>query len=105
MAGVVPKGTLAARQKEVQASDPYPWKSVVDRILQGPMAPEHRRKRLAVRGKTVLAWLLSRSIFFGLYTLAVCAMLILVKQLGAEWDIYIVLKWLQQAFPGVFPPA
>ena len=83
MAGVVPKGTLTALQKKVQACASYPWEWVVDKILQGPMAPEHLvkqglraqrdwiigagrarpRKRLAVRSKTIFAWLLSRLIF------------------------------------------
>ncbi len=124
MAGAVPRKTMNSLQKLVQgARKDYPWESVLDSILESPMASdrlvhqgllaqrdwimrggrETPRKRLAVQGKTILARLMVRTLFFVLYTGAVCALLVLLKQVAPKMDLYIVLNWLQQAFPGVFP--
>ncbi len=125
MAGAVPRKTMNSLQKVVQARrKDYPWESVLDSILESPMASdrlvhqglraqrdwimrggrETPRKRLAVQGKTLLAWLIARTLFFVLFTGAVCALLVLLKQVAPKMDLYIVLNWLQQGFPGVFPP-
>ena len=46
-----------------------------------------------------MAYLLVRSIFFVLYSVAVVIALLLIKQNWPHLDIYKLLEWLQSALP------
>lgn len=73
-----------------------------DWILRG--GRENPGRPMGVRAKTLLAMLLSRVLFFGVYTLAVCVLLILLKQKLPWFDLYAILRWLQDVWPAVFTP-
>jgi hypothetical protein len=126
MADAIPRRT----QDDVRAlmashSEEYPWQRVVDVVLRdavaaddliskglraqrdwfnrGTVAPAPRAVRAArVAGKRALAYVLSRAIFFVLYTLAVVVLLVVLKQRWPEVDIYRLLDWLRDVLPNVF---
>jgi len=126
LAGVVPKGTMAALRGEIMSSpDAFPWKAVNERILSDPVdpaqltqaglrgqrdwilrtgRPKAGRRSMKVRGKSMLAYLIVRSIFLALNAAALIALLILLKHHWSWLDIYSVLDWLHDVLPGVFGP-
>lgn len=107
------------------AGDEYPWQLVVDAVLAEPVASDDLLARglraqrdwfartgtptgarvgraARVAGKSALAFVLSRLIFFVIYTLAVIVLLVLAKQHWAGCDIYRLLDWLRDVLPAVF---
>ena len=123
MAGVVPRKTMTALRGEIVASpERYPWREVTDQILADPVEDgrlvqqglraqrdwvlrggrETPRKPVATRGKFALAFVLSRLIFFAIYTVAVVVLLILLKRQWPAFDIYRILEWLRELLPGLF---
>ncbi len=125
MAGVLPKRQLETLQRTARASTQnYPWEAITDSILAVPADPEDlvRRglraqrdwilrggretpgKSLKTRGKTLFAKVLAWSFFLVLFSLAVVVLLILLRQKWPDFDIYAVLRWLQETWPRMFPP-
>ncbi len=125
MAGSVSRKLMDTLQRTVRQNPvEYPWQVVNQAILaegtdeqrlvqQGLRAQrdwilrggrENPGKPLGVKAKTLLAMLLSRLFFFVLYTVAVCVLLLLLKQKLPWFDLYAVLRWLQDVWPSVFPP-
>lgn len=123
MAGMVPARTLEEIRGDMAAKrDGYPWEEVVDRILRDPVdrrrllerglraqrdwiarggADRGRRmRRVRTAGKRFLAYLLSRAIFFVLYTVAVVVLLVLVQSKWPELNIYRIPELVRQWFGG-----
>lgn len=123
MAGVVPARTLEEIRGDLAARrDGYPWEDVVERILRDPV--DRRRllerglraqrdwiarggaargrvlRRARVAGKRFLAYLISRAIFFVLYTVAVVALLVLARSRWPDLNIYRIPELAQQWFGG-----
>jgi len=131
VAGAVPEATMSeVRGRAMAESEGYPWRAVNDRLVQDPVderelieaglrgqrdwimrgggsrsAAERKRPRrtLKVRGKSFLAYLVVRTLFFIIYTGAVVVALLLVKQNWPDLDIYRLLEGLQRLLPGLFP--
>ena len=123
MAGLVPPGTLRVlRQRVKAAGGDYPWEVVVDTVLADPI-DGHRllqrglqaqrdwlsrpprepiARRVRRKSRSLLAWLLSRVIFFALYTGAAIVLLVLLELRWPQLDISALGDWLRSAFPGVF---
>lgn len=125
MAGTVSRKTMEQLKRTVQETpSEYPWQVVTQAVLaeavdeqklvqQGLRAQrdwvvrggrQDPGRPLDVRAKTLLAKLLTQLIVFGLYTVLIIALLLLIKQRVPGFDIYRVLSWLQETFPGAFPP-
>lgn len=123
MAGVVPPSTRRALQQRVRASGgDYPWEAVIDAVLADPVddrrllqkglqaqrdwvsqpGSEPIARRVRRRGRSALAWLLSRVIFFAIYSVAAIALLVLLELRWPELDISALGDWLRRTFPGVF---
>lgn len=126
MANAVPRKTQdRVRSLMSQGSEDYPWQRVVETVLQDSVDSEDllgkglraqrdwfarasvpmtaRAGRAArVAGKTALAYVLARLIFFALYTLAIVALLVLAKHHWPQFDIYRILDWLRSVLPSVF---
>lgn len=126
MANAVSRRTID-RARAVIAAEPdeYPWERVVDTVLAEPVDTDELLSRglraqrdwfartsvsttarvgraARVAGKTALAYVLSRAIFFVVYTVAVIALLLIAKQHWPWADIYRILEWLRDVLPGVF---
>lgn len=115
LAGAVPKRTLAdLRGSILRSPNAFPWREVNEEIAALPVDEDQllqsgirgqrdwilrggaARPRKSVRhhGKTILAYVLSRLIFFVLYTLAAVVLLVLLKHRWPGLDIYRLLEWL-----------
>lgn len=123
MAGAVPPGTRKALQQRVKAArGDYPWEAVLDTVLAepvnearlvqrglsaqrdwitGPMREPVSRK-VRRKSKSLVAWLLSRVIFFVLYTVAAIALLVFLRLRWNSLDVYAIGDALKRAFPQVF---
>ena len=73
-----------------------------DWIMRRGREPERPQRRVSSAGQRALAYGLSRAIFFVIYSVAVLALLVLLKHRWPEVDIYVVLDWLKEVFPGFF---
>ena len=123
MAGLVPRQTVQALQQRVRENEQtYPWEEVVDKVLNEPVDDQRlvqqglRAQRdwllragtrapgtsVSMRGKVALAFFLSRLLFFGLFTVALVVLLMLIKARWPAIDIYRPLEWLRDVLPGVF---
>lgn len=126
LSGQVSRRALAAAQAAAQqGGETYPWQRVVDVVLDDPQDEGELlqrglraqrdwlaarsvsgldRARSAVRrtSRTLTAMVLSRLIFFTLYTVAVVALLVLLKHRWPGLDIYRLLDWARDAFPALF---
>jgi hypothetical protein len=122
MAGAVSPATRRSLQQRVRGAPSYPWEAVVDTVLADPVdevrllerglaaqrdwvvgsAKAPLGRRLRQRGRSAVAWLLSRVIFFALYTAAAIVLLVLVRWRWPDLDIYVLGEWLRRVFPGVF---
>ena len=127
LAGVVPAGTMAELRGEIMSSpEAFPWKAVNERILADPVdaaqltqaglrgqrdwilrtgrpqaRPPTRRRSMKVRTKSLVAYLIVRSVFFVVYAAALIVVLILLKHHWSWFDIYSVLDWLRDQQPDV----
>ncbi len=125
MAGTVSRKQLAALRKELLRSpESYPWRETTDAILRVEVDDERllqqglrAQRDWVVRGgretpkpsvkhrsKNFVAYLLSRAIFFVLYTGAVVVLLVLLKAKWPQIDIYAANDWLSGVLPAVFGP-
>ncbi len=123
-AGVVSRPTMQELRQTVHASTAeYPWEAVVTRILRDPVDPakltkqalraqrdwvvrggrETPGKGLTHRAKSFVARLVARLIFLAILLPVVVILLVLIKQKWPEMDIYEILRWLQAAWPSMFP--
>lgn len=123
MAGVVPPTTRRALLQRVRkAGGDYPWEAVVDAVLADPVddtrllqrgllaqrdwvsRPEREPvgRRVRRRSRSALAWLLSRVIFFAIYTGAAIVLLVLLELRWPQLDISALGDWLRTTFPAVF---
>lgn len=129
IAGVVPESTMSEVRGEIMGNPgAFPWRAVNDRLVADPVDEQalieaglraqrdlilggggkqgvgrrKARRSLKVRSQSLVAYLLVRSIFFVLYTVAVVIALLLVKQNWPHLNIYTLLEWLQSALPGLF---
>jgi len=122
-AGLVPPPTLQKIRAQVLAdTESFPWREVNERILAVDLPEQQllqqglrfqrdtivrggrsgKRRTLKSRGKSLLAVLLARGIFFVVYTVAVVVLLILLKHQWPGFDIYSLLDGLKAALPGIF---
>jgi hypothetical protein len=124
MARLPSPATLKRVRTAVEASPTsYPWQQVVDAVLAEPADPSAllqrglegqrdflmrsappRQAARVVRAartgaKTLLAIVLSRMIFFALYTLAAMVLLVLIKHRWPDLDIYRLLPWVERMLP------
>lgn len=126
MANVIPRKTQErVRALMAEGVDEYPWQRVVDTVLADPVPAEDllgkglraqrdwfvrssvtataRAGRAArIAGKTAVAYVLSRLIFFVFYTATVVVMLVLIKHHWPALDIYRILDGLRAVLPSVF---
>ena len=129
LAGAVPPKTMNGLRAEILAQpDAFPWQAVNDRIVAEAIPADQflekglraqrdwilrggaagggvrRKKSMKSRGKGLLALLVARLVFFALYTVAVVALLILLKHRWPGMDVYALLDWLREALPALFGP-
>lgn len=114
------------RVRAIMESDDkqYPWQKVVDEVLAEPLPQDavmrglraHRDwftrasvttservgRTARVASKTALAYVLSRLIFFVIYTGCVVLLLVLAKHRWPGFDVYRILDWLRELLPSVF---
>ena len=123
-AGLVPRPTMKDLQKTVEASTAeYPWEVVVNRILRDRVDPvkvmkqalraqrdwvvrggrETPGKGLTYRAKSIVARLAARLIFLAILLPVVVILLVLIRQKWPDLDIYVILGWLQDTWPSMFP--
>jgi hypothetical protein len=124
LAGAVRPRTLSALQRTVLSSPAeYPWQVVNQVVLAEPAEPgdlaqkalrAHRDwilrggretpgKPLSLRAKTLVAKVLAQLIFLAVYSLAVLVLLLLIKHKWPSADVYRLLAWLYEVFPGLAP--
>lgn len=124
LAGVVSKRTLEALRRTVEASPAeYPWQVVGQVVLQEPVEPqdlaqralraqrdwilrggrENPGKPIGLQAKTFLAKVVAQTIFLGFFTVAVVALLLLLKHQWPAIDIYAFLEWLKGAASKLVP--
>lgn len=126
LAGAVSRKTMEQLKRTVQENpSEYPWQVVTHAILAEPCDEQkvvqqglraHRDwivrggrqdpgRPLGVQAKTLVAKLLTQLIVVVIIALLVCLMLLVMRQKWPGADIYKVLFWLQDTFPGAFPKA
>lgn len=114
LAGVVSKRTMEALRRTVEASpSEYPWQVVGQVVRQEPVEPQDLAQRalraqrdwilrggretpgkpIGLQAKTLLAKLVAQSIFLVFFTVAVVALLLLLKHQWPGADIYALLEW------------
>lgn len=124
LAGAVPRRTMEALKRAVVESPAeFPWKVVTQVVLADPVdeqnlvqqglraqrdwilrgGREAPGKPVGQKAKTLIAKLLAQLIFLSVYSVVVLVLLLALKHKWPGADVYRLLGWLYEVFPGLVP--
>lgn len=119
----LPRKTMRDLQSIVFASrETYPWREVVERILAEPLGDEAALMQSGLKAqrdwvkrggrldasadskRSCLGAILSMSFVFLVFLATVVVLLVVARMHWPEADIYRLIDWLHETFPGRFKP-